>query len=96
MDEEAKKILEEKIALHERLARIEELLKNIADRQAEIKETQKECDEKLEKKIDKIMNNDVSKLQRIAKVEERAGNMKTLMWFVIPMLLGALARWLVF
>ena len=85
------KEVQERIELHERLARIEELLRHITEEQKE----QKQDDEKLDGKIDKILDNDKNKLERIAKTEQKVKNIKATMFVFLAAIAGALARWFV-
>ena len=79
------------VGLHERLARIEEMLKHLICEQ----DDQKQCDDKLDEKIDKILDNDKDKLQRITKNEQTIKNVKAILWlFLVPVSAG-IARWFI-
>lgn len=74
---------DEKIQVHERLARMEAILESIG----KALEDQKECDEKLEKKIDKILENDKDKLKQITENKTSVKNLKAALYvFVVPLL----------
>ena len=80
------------IEVHERLARMEALLEAI---QMAL-QAQEKNDEKQDVKLDKILENDKSKLQRITITEEKVKNIKATLWvFVVPLvavLVNAVAR----
>jgi len=82
------KEVQEKVELHERLVRIEELLNHLVKEQEE----QKEDDEKLDGKIDKILDNDKNKLERIAKTEQTVKNIKATLFVFLAAIAGVIGR----
>ena len=77
--------IEDTVEVHERLARMEALMAAIK----EALEDRKECDEKLDGKIDKILENDKDKLARISVVEDRVKTNRKVMGAIGTILLGA-------
>jgi DNA repair ATPase RecN len=82
---------EDTIKVHERLARMETLLEAIQ----QALQDQKKCDENQDDKLDKILENDKDKLQRITKTEERIKNIKTALWLFLVPIAAAITRWFV-
>lgn len=76
------------IEVAERLATLETLCQGIKEHL----DDQKKQDEKLEKKIDKILDNDKGKLQRIAKTETKVKNIKATLWLFAVALVGAVVK----
>ena len=79
------------IEIHERLTRIETILDSIH----KALEEQKECDDKQDKKLDKILHNDIDKLQRIARTEESIKNIKATLWVFVAPLAAGIAKWFI-
>lgn len=80
---------ENTIEVHERLASIETLLEALKQAIDE----QREDDKDLDEKIDKILENDKDKLQRITTTEEKLKNIKTTLWLFAVPIAAAIARW---
>ena len=78
----------DKIEIHERLARMEALLEMLN----QALKDQKECNLAQNKKLDKILNNDKDKLQRLATVETKVKNLKAVMFLFLTMVLGVLGK----
>lgn len=72
----------------ERLVRMETTLVSIKEHL----DDQKEQDEKLDKKIDKILENDKDKLQRITKTETTLKNVKASLYVFFVALIGAVVK----
>lgn len=81
----------DKIEVHERLARIEAILDLIK----EGLEDQQYCDEKLEKKIDQILQNDKDKIERITANEHALKNIRTTLWLFVAPVIAAVVHWFV-
>ena len=83
--------MQDKIEVHERLARMEAILEAIK----EALEDQKRCDEQQDKKLDEILHNDKDKLQRITTTETQIKNLKATLWlFAVPLAAG-IAKWFI-
>jgi hypothetical protein len=76
------------IKVHERLARIEAVLEGIV----QTLQAQEKCDEKQDVKLDKILENDKDKLQRITKAETTIKNIKASLYIFSVALVGAVVK----
>ncbi len=79
------------IEVHERLARMEALLEAIQESLRD----QKNCDANQDIKLDKILENDKDKLQRITKTEVKVKNIKATLFVFAGAISAAVARWFI-
>jgi len=76
------------IEIHERLTRIETMLQAIRESLDE----QRKSDERQDEKLDKIVNNDKDKLQRIARVETKIKQFRAAAYILCTAVVGALVK----